>query len=45
MGPIGTVKWSRAFLQRSSSKNEGQNNTILTPVLAVTTAHMGVTTP
>ena len=30
------VKWS-------SSKNDGQN--ILTPVLAVTTAHMGVTTP
>ena len=39
MGSLGTV--NRAV--RSISKNDGQN--ILTPVLAVTTAHMGVTTP
>ena len=36
-GPIcGTVKWS-------SNKNDGQN--FLTPVAAVTTAPIGVTTP
>ena len=51
----GVKKWSRGqvvfsvsvkslfagVVKRSSSKNEGQN--ILIPVLAVTTAHMGVT--